>query len=202
MKGKILVVLVAGLAALMMVPMGDSFHGSMWRARDLPATNLEMGLDHTLHPFSTATNLATGQVLRADVQWSGEQFVGANFNGLLTLKFFDDAGNLVHQATIPALEDISNVHWLQCPVGTGDAGADLETLPTYSMVNPGILSLGPGAPGGTGQMRNSFCGNFNDPADPFYFKGFSDYEGTYLPSVLGTLGAYRLHLHVRGADHG
>src|SRR5687768_15346079 len=109
---KLVILLAAGLVAILMAPAGGAFHGSWWRARDLPASNLAMGLNHDLHPTSTATDLRTGQILRADVEWSGQQFIGGGFDGLLTLTFRDAAGLIVHQNTIPAIEDISNVHWL------------------------------------------------------------------------------------------
>jgi hypothetical protein len=195
MKGTTIVLLAAFFVAGLMASPGQASHGGFWRARDLPATSVGMGLDHDAHPVSTATDLSTGQVFHADVFWSGQQFSGPVVNGFLTIKLLDDAGLLVHQATFPAAEDISNVQWVQCPPGTGDPHADLETLPAYGVATPGILDL-------TGVQRNSFCGNFADPDDPYYFKSFSDYEGTYLLSSPDAVHAYRLHLHVRGLDHG
>jgi hypothetical protein len=168
------VIVAVGLAVM---PAAEAFHGGWWRGFDRPTTNAAFP-----NPGSRAIS-ATGQILDLDFQWGG----GGGVAGTATIEMFDPVtGALVHSNTVVAAEDISSVTWNLCTF-PNSAGLQLEEVPLYSLIAPGVLNLGPGAPGGTGKMRNSFCNDASvDDAgnpvfvDPLYYKAFSDYEGTYI----------------------
>jgi hypothetical protein len=193
---------VFGILAIVLAsaPIAEAGHGGWWRGRDEPTTSPVFPA-----PGSTATSRETGEVFRLDLKWGG----GGGVAGVATIDLYEQAhGRLVHTNTFAALEDVSSVTWVPCPF-PNSSGVMLETVPLYSVLAPGILSLGPGLPDGSGDHRTSYCDDATVPDagdpflnDPLYYKAFSDLTGTYLASAPGFEGLFELDVHVRNLDHG